>query len=149
LTENLGIIRTLPGENQMKSKRIRGSLALAVVALVAIWIGQSGDDAPPTTPGQNPDIQQTPGMVGHIDPETGEFVQTAPADQGSEPGTGRATDDLGVEPAPGGGEMVIVGDRFHQSATAVADSDGVTIECVPKEHAPDGSDASEDQGGGE
>lgn len=122
--------------------RLRYTL-LAMVVITAIMVVISNDETPTTHPDPILDSQQATqasGMTAHIDPVTGEFTEAPPGDA---PALGTNGSDVEVvqEPAPGGGVMVVVGDKFHQSMVATADDSGsVVAECVPKDQtSPDNS----------
>ena len=135
----------------MKSRRYVGLFVLVVTVGAAIWLNQPGDRAvltssPPdvsTQPETQPEMQ-SPGMVIQLDPVTGKPIETTlPADT-STPQTSGSDVEISEEPAPGGGVMVIVGDKFHQSMVGtVGDSNGVTVECVPQEQKPDEGDTAD------
>ena len=82
--------------------------------------------------------QASSGMQVHIDPETGELVQEAPA--GSAQPQLRASQDLPElveEPSPvaGGGTMIRLDSRFQAEFKANVDSDGkMNTECTDADH---------------
>jgi len=145
----------------MKSSMYFGLFVLVVIVGAAIWLNQPDDhavltsstpevDAQPTAPDAQPTGQpatQSPGMAIQLDPVTGEPIETTlPADT-STPQVSGSNQEVSQEPAPGGGTMVIVGDKFHQSTVGtVGDSNAVTVECVPKEQeSGDGNTADPHQ----
>ena len=136
-----------PSGTTMKMNRSLRLVVVVVVAVVAVWIARSGQDAPPVTSDQNietaaPAAQS--GMIAHIDPVTGEPVETPPPAMAAEAGKDGSDAIYVEEPSPGGGVMVQLNGGFQHSAVAtVGDSDSVTIECVPEAHAPNGNDAKQ------
>ena len=128
----------------MKPSQYLSLAVLLVAAVAAIWIAPSGEEAPLAPPGQTLDAQpstQSPGMIVHIDPVTGERLETAPEGLLVQPDRGDEEVTLVQEPAPGGGVMVLMRGQYHQSMVAtVGESESVTVECVPKDQAADPSD---------
>jgi hypothetical protein len=84
------------------------------------------------------------GMRVYVDPKTGEILENPPADarareRASEaPSTAPADDaDVVVEPAPGGGVMVDVGDRQQHEMQVTVGADGAPkTRCLQQ---PDGA----------
>jgi len=117
----------------------------AVVVISAIMVVFSNVEKSTTPPAPIPDSQPTTqgsGMTAHIDPVTGEFAEPPPE---KIPSPGKDGTDVEVvqEPAPGGGVMVVVGDKFHQSMVGTAgDSGNVVIECLHKDQAASGDSTS-------
>jgi hypothetical protein len=83
------------------------------------------------------------GMQAHVDPATGRLVPEPVVPQPAPP---RATrPPLADVPAPGGGMMVELGERFMSRTIATIDADGrLHVDCVTGDgpHVPPASDAA-------
>ena len=119
----------------MKSRKplVGGALVVAVVAALAIWgVPGQGD-------GEAPGAIVSPGMVTHIDPETGQTIAAPGPGQADEPGGVANTSAEGLveepSPVPGGGVMVDLQGRFQNAAIVTGDTDSVKVECVPDSQA--------------
>ena len=117
-------------------------VAIALVAVAAVWFAQSGDEAIPTTTDQTLESQtevQGPGMRAHIDQETGKFVETPPTDDALEAVGSTPEVELVEEPLPGGGVMINLQGKFRQTSVATVDeADSVNVECLGEEQASKG-----------
>jgi hypothetical protein len=122
----------------MKSNRIVFIVVFALAAVAAVWFIQPSEDVPDNSPTGEAMSSPQSGMIVNIDPATGKPMETIPTNSVVPDATSSSTKDLVVVPSqtPGGGEMIDLQGRFQNSAVvSIADSDSVTIECVPKDDA--------------
>ncbi|MDH3197723.1 MAG: hypothetical protein OEO21_05730 [Candidatus Krumholzibacteria bacterium] len=112
----------------MKRKRV---WIFSAIAAVAAWGLQSHAPAGHSAAGE-PRGPAASGMVVHIDPATGEFVEprdgTVPVALDKEMLDALSTSAEGLvetpSPVPGGGVMVDLRGRFHSTHVAVVDGEG-------------------------
>ncbi|MFQ5479386.1 MAG: post-PEP-CTERM-1 domain-containing protein [Candidatus Binatia bacterium] len=129
--------------------RLVASLAAAALLLVPVVIvnsgcSDSGGSGTTAVEGAKPAASPSAGMKAHIDPETGEFLDSPPV--GS---VGRASPAItagrppepAVEvpsPVPGGGVMIDLNGRFQAEFVATVGPDGkLSTDCREDGAVPD------------
>lgn len=129
-----------------------GAFVVAIAA--ALWFADMGtSDTPDATPPETttPASAQTsgsstaPGMVAHVDPVTGEILETPPPSEVYAAEKRPHQVQSAPEPDDGGGEMIRLNGAFEHSMVATVEpGEKPTAECVPSEQAPQCTDETHD-----
>ena len=123
----------------MPSPRLGVVIAVGVCVLTSPIVGfaEPGPEAPANAAASGAPDAAAPARAGswiHVDPQTGKRVPRPAGAAAVPPDPAFSTSHRGLveEPAPGGGMMIDLQDRFRSAATATVGADGKAHrDCVP------------------